>query len=43
MLLNEQNLMEMNIEIGSRKKILRAIDERKKALQEEQPMVDTKL
>ena len=34
MLLDEANLLEMKIEIGPRKKILKAIDERRKALED---------
>ena len=34
MLLDEANLLEMKIEIGPRKKILEAIDERRKALED---------
>ena len=34
MLLDEANLLEMKIEIGPRKKILKAIEERRKALED---------
>lgn len=34
MMLTETNLMEMKIEIGPRKKILKAIDERRKDMEE---------
>ena len=34
MLLDEANLLEMKIEIGPRKKILKAIEERRKAMEE---------
>ena len=34
-LLNEANLMEMKVEIGPRKKIMKAIEERRKAMAEE--------
>ena len=36
MLLNEQNLKEMSIEIGPRKKILQAIEDRRKDLDEDE-------
>ena len=34
MLLDEANLLEMKVEIGPRKKILKAIEERRKAMEE---------
>ncbi len=43
MLLNETNLMEMKIEIGPRKKIMKAIDERRAAMAEEAAMEDSRL
>lgn len=41
MLLNEQNLLEMNIEIGPRKKILKAIEERKQDMDEDDAIEDS--
>ena len=49
MLLDEANLLEMKMEIGPRKKILKAIDERRKAMEEADeagdsgPMEDSRL
>jgi hypothetical protein len=43
MLLNEQNLMEMKIEIGPRKKIMQAIDERRRDMSDETPIKDSPL
>ena len=49
MLLDEANLLEMKMEIGPRKKILKAIDERRKAMEEADeagdsgPMKDSRL
>lgn len=41
--LDEKNLMEMNIEIGPRKKILRHIAERKASMQEETTIQDSRM
>ena len=48
-LLNEANLMEMKVEIGPRKKIMKAIEERRKAMAEgdaddgDRPLEDSRL
>ena len=41
--LDEKNLMEMNIEIGPRKKILRHIAERKASIEEESVIQDSRM
>ena len=39
MLLTEQNLLEMKIEIGPRKKILKAIEERKRSIMDDEAAI----
>ena len=43
MLLDEQSLVEMNIEIGPRKKIMRAIQERRELLESDLAIVDSRM
>ena len=41
--LDQQDLKDMNIEIGPRKKIMKAIEERRKSLNEDRPIEDSQL